>query len=101
MLKTILGTRNFVSRLDTTQQEALCLCRIINLLASPLAQEASLVTYISFLRYPAGMVLRKILFNQSILLFQPNDSCPLRETLDFHVAVNFLWHSTVIILYFI
>ena len=67
MLKTILGTRNFVSRLDTTQQEALCLCRIINLLASPLAQEESLVTYISFLRYPAGMVLKYYRYGVNII----------------------------------
>ena len=38
MLKTIQG-RNFVSRHDTAHQEELCLCRIINLLANPLAQE--------------------------------------------------------------
>ena len=66
MLKTIQGTRNFVLRLDTAQQEALCLCRIINLLASPLAQEESLVTYISFLRYPAGMEILPILRKNTI-----------------------------------
>lgn len=69
MLKTIQGTRNFVSGLDTAHQEALCLCRIINLLASPLAQEESLVTYISFLRYPPppGMVLKYCRYGVNII----------------------------------